>query len=207
MSWVRRLVVGGLMLALAGPAMAQDTFDGPWPILILRQDDLFEKSAFGLASSARIDAANAALLAENREIESALEVEERDLTERRATLPSAEFHTLSDAFNAKVEGIRSSQDAKARAIARTRDEDRQRFLKAAVPVLAAIMQEEGAQAILDEKAVVLSFDRIDITSKAIDRIDAAIGDGSKMPPDAAPEAPGVSAPPAPEPAPDPAPSP
>lgn len=197
MLWVRRFAAVVLMLVHALPALAQDVPVARWPILILRQDDLFEKSAFGVASTSRIDAANAALLTENRKIEAALEAEERDLTERRVTLPPAEFHALSEAFNAKVEGIRTSQEAKARAITRTRDEDRQRFLKAAVPVLAAIMQEEGAQAILDEKAVVLSFDRIDITAKAIARIDAAIGNGSAIPPGAPPQAPGVSPTPAP----------
>ena len=149
---VWRAAVAGLALCLALPSLAQEAPGARWPVLVLRQDDLFEKSAFGLASTRRIDAANAALLAENRKIEAALEAEERDLTTRRASLPPSEFHTLSEAFNAKVEGIRAAQETKSRTIARTRDEDRQRFLKAAVPVLAAIMQEEGAQVILDEKA-------------------------------------------------------
>ncbi len=187
-SW-RCAAAGALAIWLALPVPAQEAPVASWPVLVLRQDDLFEQSAFGQASTARIEAANSALLAENREIEAALEAEERDLTERRASLPPAEFQALSEAFNAKVEGIRSAQDAKSRDIARTRDEDRQRFLQAAVPVLATIMQEEGAQAILDEQAVVLSFDRIDITSKAIARIDAEIGDGSTMEPGAmSPEA-------------------
>ena len=199
---VWRAAVAGLALCLALPSLAQEAPGARWPVLVLRQDDLFEKSAFGLASTRRIDAANAALLAENRKIEAALEAEERDLTTRRASLPPSEFHTLSEAFNAKVEGIRAAQETKSRTIARTRDEDRQRFLKAAVPVLAAIMQEEGAQVILDEKAVVLSFDRIDITAEAIDRIDAAIGDGSSLP--ATPET-ADPGPPAPPPLPTPAP--
>lgn len=203
-----RAAAGMLALGLAFPAVSQEAPGANWPVLVLRQDDLFVQSAFGRASSARIDSANAALLAENREIESALEVEERDLTQRRASLPPAEFQALSEAFNAKVEGIRTAQDAKSRDIARMRDVDRQRFLKAAVPVLATIMQEEGAQAILDEKAVILSFDRIDITAKAIERIDAAIGDGSALPADPGGE-PDTADPiaPAPDPAPDPAPAP
>jgi Skp family chaperone for outer membrane proteins len=186
MAW-KRAAAGVLAMCLAFPAVAQEVPAPSWPVLVLRQDDLFERSAFGLASTARIETANAALLAENREIESALEIEERDLTLRRSSLPPAEFQALAEAFNAKVEGIRAAQDAKSRDIARSRDEDRQRFLQAAVPVLAAIMQEEGAQAILDEQAVVLSFDRIDITDKAIARINAAIGDGSALPSDAAPD--------------------
>lgn len=174
-------VAGVLAICLALPSVAQDAVPAGIPVLVLRQNDLFENSAFGIASNARIEAANALLLAENREIESALEIEERDLTERRASLPPAEFQTLSEAFNVKVVEIRSAQEAKSRDILRIRDEDRRRFAQAAVPVLAQIMQEAGAQVILDEQLVVLNLDRIDITARAIARIDAAIGDGSTLP--------------------------
>lgn len=174
-------IAGVLAVCLALPAEAQDAVPAGMPVLVLRQNDLFENSAFGLASNARIEAANAALLAENREIETALEIEERDLTERRASLPPAEFQTLSEAFNVKVVEIRSAQEAKSRDILRIRDEDRRRFAQAAVPILAQIMQEAGAQVILDEQLVVLNLDRIDITARAIARIDAAIGDGSTLP--------------------------
>jgi Skp family chaperone for outer membrane proteins len=184
--WVAAAV---LAVVLAGPAPAQNAPSDGQPVLVLRQNDLFERSAFGLASTARIEAANTALLAENREIESALEIEERDLTERRASLPTAEFQALSEAFNVKVEGIRSAQEAKSREIFRMRDEDRRRFVKAAGPVLAQIMKEEGAQVILDEQLVVLNLERIDITARAIARIDAAIGDGSALPAEPPPPAP------------------
>lgn len=186
---------GVLTVCLALAAAAQDLPAGGEPVLVLRQNDLFEKSAFGVASTARIEAAQDALLAENREIESALEIEERDLTERRANLPPAEFQALSEAFNVKVEGIRAAQDAKSREIVRMRDEDRRRFAQAAGPVLAQMMREAGAQVILDEQVVVLNLERIDITARAIARIDAEIGDGSALPPEPSPPAP----PPAPAP--------
>lgn len=187
-------------VVFALPALAQDAPSGAYPILVLRQSDFFERSAFGIASTARVEAANAALLAENREIEASLEAEERDLTDRRPTLPPAEFQSLSDAFNEKVEGIRAAQEAKSRDILRIRDEDRRRFVKAAGPVLAQIMQEAGAQVILDEQVVVLNLERVDVTDRAIARIDAAIGTGSTLPP--APEpAPAAPSDPAPIPAP------
>lgn len=187
----RALVAVALSAVLAAPLAAQDSPPAPpetptppvqSPVLILRQDDLFERSAYGQASLARIDEANRALVAENRQIEAALEAEERDLTARRPTLPAAEFRALAEAFDAKVEGIRSAQEAKGRSIARSRDEDRQRFFAAAVPILAEIMREAGAAVILDDEAVILSFDRVDITALAVARVDAAIGTGEAPPP-------------------------
>lgn len=190
------LTAGAVLVALAGPLPAQDPPRLPVdpgtqlpvqsPVLILRQDELFERSAFGRASVVRIEEANRALLAENRQIEAALEAEERDLTQRRSSLPAAEFRALAEAFDTKVEGIRAAQEAKGRAIARSRDEDRQKFFSAVVPILAEIMREAGAAVILDDAAVILSFDRVDITALAVARIDAAIGAGESLAPAPAP---------------------
>ena len=158
------------------------------PVLVVNQDTLFEQSAFGRTAQARLEAASAALVAQNREIEAALEAEERDLTDRRATLPATEFRALAEAFNVKVEGIRKAQDAKSRSITRTRDEDRQRFFSEAAPVLADLLRERGAVVILDQAQVLLSLDRIDITTEAVTRLDAQIGTGdlSSEPPPPAP---------------------
>lgn len=195
------LLGAGSALAQQLPPLAEGTVAAPLvqsDVLILRQDELFQRSAFGLASLARIDEANAALLAENRQIEAALEAEERDLTARRSMLPAAEFRSLAEAFDTKVEGIRNAQESKSRAISRSRDEDRQRFFAAALPILAQMMREAGAAVILDDDAVILSFDRVDITALAVARIDAAIGAGEGLaPPPEAPAPTPAPAPPAP----------
>lgn len=172
----------------AAPVTPPPATVAPPPVLVVNQDALFEQSAFGRAAQARLEAASAALVAENREIEAALEAEERSLTERRATLPATEFRALAEAFNVKVEGIRKAQDAKSRSITRARDEDRQRFFTAAAPVLADLLRESGAVVILDQGQVVLSLDRIDVTAPAIKRLDAQIGTGdlSADPPPPAP---------------------
>jgi Skp family chaperone for outer membrane proteins len=178
-------LVGALIALSSGvsaqdipPVVAQET-----PILVLRQDEVFEGSAFGRAALEQREAASRDLIAENRQIEAALEAEERDLTTRRATLPPAEFRALSEAFNDKVEGIRAAQDAKARSVGRMTDDARARFLQAMVPVLAEIMAERGALVILDQQSVVLSFDRVDITAETIARIDARIGEDEAAPPE------------------------
>ncbi len=172
----------------AAPVTPPPATVAPPPVLVVNQDALFEQSAFGRSAQGRLEAASAALVAENREIEAALEAEERSLTERRATLPATEFRALAEAFNVKVEGIRKAQDAKSRSITRARDEDRQRFFTAAAPVLADLLRESGAVVILDQGQVVLSLDRIDVTAPAIKRLDAQIGTGdlSADPPPPAP---------------------
>ena len=51
--------------------------------------------------------------------------------------------------------------------------------QAAIPVLGEPADSEnGAVAILDKNAIILSLSAIDVTEAAIARVDAALGDGS-----------------------------
>jgi Skp family chaperone for outer membrane proteins len=177
--------------AAPGPVQAQapaQTQAAPVrsPLLVIEFDVLYAQSAFGLASAARTEAERAALLAENRTLEAALETEERDLTARRATLSAADFRALAEAFDQKAEGIRAAQQAKDRAISDAAQADQARFLQAAAPVLVQLMADSGAVAILDKDTVFLSFDVIDVTARAIPLVDAAIGDGTTVPAPPAP---------------------
>lgn len=181
-----RLLLVGMLAALpvAGiapsrPALAQETAVPKAPILTLDQERLFSGSLFGKAVIARHEVEVKALQSENRRIEAALEAEEMDLTQRRATLPAAEFQMLASAFDTKAEGIRAAQSAKDRALIQRLDEERQRFFDAAAPVLAQLLDEAGAMAIIDKRAVILGFDRIDMTEAAIKRLDETLGDGGE----------------------------
>ena len=156
------------------------------PILTVKQQELFEGSAFGRASLARLEAASRDIAAENRRIEADLEAEEQNLTERRKTMEPEIFRPIADAFDKKVEGIRNAQDAKSRDLNRQREEDQQEFFGYAVPVLAQIMQEFGGVVLMDQSSVVLSLDRIDITSEAITRIDAVTNAAAEEPADGTP---------------------
>lgn len=170
----------------AGRAVAQDAAaplpqPAASPILTVTQERLYSGTLFGKVLQARTEAATLALQAENRKIEADLEAEEKVLTARRATMAAAEFRTLADAFDLKVEGIRTAQEAKARALSKEHDAGRKQFFETAIPILAQLMGDMGAVAILDKSAIVLSFDRIDVTDQAIARIDAVLGDGSRLP--------------------------
>ena len=178
--------------AVAGPAPAQTVPEAGAqrsPILTLDQNRLYADSRFGQQMLAQIEDELRTLQAENRRIEADLEAEERALTERRASLPPEEFRALAEAFDEKVKGIRSARDAKARDLTARRDAQQKRFLDTAVPILAQIMQELSADAIVDRSVVILSFDRIDITDLAISRIDAALAADPAPAEGAPPEAP------------------
>lgn len=169
-------------LALAGAAVAQEGEGAGLSVGVpvgagvatIDPERLFTESRLGRKMTEEIEAAQRELAAENRRIEAALTAEERALTEQRASLPAEEFRALAEEFDRRVEEIRGAQDAKSRALNRRREEDRQRFLQTALPVLAQLLGEAGASVVLDRRAVFLSFDEIDITDRAIARLDEAL---------------------------------
>ncbi len=200
MCWSGRIRAGcciAALLLMPEMSMAQ-TGQISAPVLTLDQDRLFASSRFGQQLLAEVDTEVKALQAENRKLEADLEAEEKRLTEQRATLSAEDFRLLAEAFDAKVKGIRSARDAKASALAARRDAARKTFFETAIPILAEIMREAGAVAVIDRSAIVLSFDRIDVTDLAVARIDAQlVPEAAKIAPPAAPE----TRAPAPDPAP------
>jgi Skp family chaperone for outer membrane proteins len=201
---MRAAVVAAWLLG-AGAAFAQvqpaPQVELPPPVLTIDADRLLAESAFGRALAAEVDTAARALAEENRRIETDLLAEERDLTERRAMMSPDEFRPMADAFDEKVQRLRTEQDEKERALADLREEGRQRFFREAVPVLSEIVREQGALVLLDRRDVFLSADAIDITDVAIARIDAAVAPPDEAAPEttapeAAPDVPAPESPPA-----------
>lgn len=177
---VRWLSVLCMALALLGP-VAVPAQDLRSPILTIDSDRLYRDSAFGQRVLKEIEAQTDALAEENRALEAQLETEERALTEQRPTLSSEEFRALADAFDERVQSIRREREEKSLAIASQLDDNRDRFLNAAFPVLEAIMREAGAAVVLEQRSVFISANAIDITDAAIMRIDATLGDGANGP--------------------------
>jgi Skp family chaperone for outer membrane proteins len=150
------------------------------PILTVDSDRMFVESAFGTRVTQDIEAEQSVLLAENRKIEAELEAEEKRLTELRADMEPGEFRAVADAFDERVQGIRVQQDGKARAIAETRDDQRALFFQAAQPVLTELMREMRAEILIERRTVLISSNAIDITDRAIERLNAALGDGRDL---------------------------
>ncbi|GAA6165124.1 hypothetical protein NBRC116590_28280 [Pelagimonas sp. KU-00592-HH] len=170
------------MFVSAAVSVSAQSFGTPraTPILTVDSDRMFVESAFGMRVTQDIEAEQSVLLAENRKIEAELEAEEKRLTELRADMEPGEFRAVADAFDERVQGIRVQQDGKARAIAETRDDQRALFFQAAQPVLTELMREMRAEILIERRTVLISSNAIDITDRAIERLDAALGDGRDL---------------------------
>lgn len=175
------LAMLALLLLMATGVLAQDAGIVQSPVLTIDSDRMFAASDFGQRVAQDFEVQGKVLEAENRRIEAELIAEEKDLTTKRATLPPDRFRTLADAFDAKVEKIRSEQNTKTRALTQTTDTARRQFLIAARPVLEQLMQEANAAIIVERRSIFLSARAIDITDLAIERLNKQIGDGSDLP--------------------------
>ncbi len=168
----------GSALLLVAVAHAQEV---PAPLLTLDQDRFFLESDFGRAVVERERVETAALEQENKRIESELVAEEQALTDQRKSLSPEDFTARATAFDQKVERIRSEQDAKAQALVAKRDQERKEFLQLAGPVLGELLGEQKAMAILDKGLVIVSLSAIDITDKAIAKLNAALAKPAAAP--------------------------
>ncbi|WP_299350421.1 OmpH family outer membrane protein [uncultured Shimia sp.] len=172
-----------LLVAFASPALSQSQSQSgalpQSPILAVDSERLFSESDFGQRVARDIEAEQSVLLAENRRIESELTTEEKRLTDLRKDMSSEDFQAIADAFDARVQDIRREQDAKGRAITEMRDRQQAVFIQAARPILIELMREAGAGMIIERRTILVSTDAVDITEQAIERLNRAIGDGSR----------------------------
>ena len=162
-------------------------------VLIIDVDRLLAETAYGRRLSEDILRRGEALDAENDRIAAALTAEERSLTERRSTMDPQAFRAEADAFDARVQRIRTEQDAKQQALESAVAEGRDAFLAAATEALSGLMRDRGASVIMERRDVFLNISAVDVTDDAIGAIDAAIGSGEvadapsdEVPPDGAP---------------------
>lgn len=174
----RGLVGAAVFAALTPmPSVAQDASASSSPILTIDQERLYSQSLWGKRVETEIAAATKSLQTENAKIEAELTTEEKSLTERRATMAAADFRKLADDFDQRVTGIRAAQDKKANEIAARRDQARQDFFGAALPVMAELLRARGAVAILDNRAVFVAARSIDATDDMRKRLDEVLGAG------------------------------
>ncbi len=151
------------------------------PVLTIDPERLYAESLFGQRVAAQIRTDAEALDRENQRIEQALTEEERGLTLRRPTMPVDEFRAAAEDFDNRVQAIREAQDAKERSLQQAISQGQADFLEAATPILAEIMLDAGAAVILDRRSVFLGVGAVDITDRAIEAVNARIGDGATMP--------------------------
>lgn len=168
-----------LALLLFPPlANAQETSVLQSTVLTIDSERLFAGSLFGQRVTREFETKSRELEAENSRIEADLIAEEKELTEKRGTLPNEEFRALADAFDQKVELIRLQQNTKARELTQGLDVGRRDFLNAVQPILASIMTQANAAIIVEQRSVFLSRLSIDVTNLAIEQLNEQIGEGT-----------------------------
>ncbi|WP_210528309.1 OmpH family outer membrane protein [Rubellimicrobium arenae] len=198
-------LIASLVLAVAAPqgvAAQTDLSMGQIrsPILTIDVDRLLSETRYGRRINEDLKARTEALAAENDRLATELTAEERALTDRRPSMEVEAFRSEAEAFDTRVQSIRSEQDAKQRELEAAVSKGREDFLNAVTPVLARLMIDSGAAVILERRDVFLSVGLVDITDEAITAIDQQLGEGqggagSTTPTDSGP----AEAPPSPEP--------
>lgn len=173
---LRRVLAALILILGLGPLAQAQVVQSP--ILTIDSERLYRDSEFGQRVLGEIEVRTRALRAENQALEAELEAEEKALTEQRASLTPEEFRALADAFDARVQAIRRDREARNQENLALLDENEARFLRAALPVLESIMRDVGAAVVLEVRSVFVSANAIDITDRAIEEINATLGDGT-----------------------------
>lgn len=181
-----RRLLGTALICLSGVAGAQTPpAEAPTSvqstILTLDQEALFSRSLFGKALRAEIAKDASIAEAETRKIDADLEVEERDLTEKRANMPAEQFRLLAEAFDTKVKDMRAQREAAASALRDKEAAARQLFVAEVTQIIGDYMIQRGATAIVDKKAIIVQLSAIDITTDIVALIDQKLGGGTVKP--------------------------
>lgn len=152
------------------------------PILTVDFNALFTGSAWGKRFQAEFEQATRDLATENDRIYAELAAEETALTEARKSLAAEDFRSRAEAFDQKVQSSRRNWEVRRRDLTQRPEAEMEAFRNASLPVFDQVMRERAALAILDQRAVFLSRDAVDVTSDLISRIDAEVGAGPPMQP-------------------------
>lgn len=147
-------------------------------VLVIDRERLFSQSLYGQRVAAELSAESEALASENRSLEAELRAEELSLTENRGSMEVAAFRAAADAFDARVQLIRSQQDAKQAALSSKMSDEQDALLGRADAVLGRLMAAKGADLILDQRTAFVWSTAIDVTDDAIEALDTELGDGT-----------------------------
>lgn len=171
---------GGAGFSLGQPVHA-DLADPRLQLRTLDEERLFRDSAFGARVEAEIETASRALEAENDALLEQLTAREMELTEARPDMDPAEFREEADRFDQQAQDIRRAQAEKRIRLGQYEENEQRRFFRLALPVLQDVLQESGAQILIDGRAVIIGVAGMDMTDDAIRALDEVLGDGGPSP--------------------------
>ena len=173
----RPAVIVFLLCGLASVSGAQEprAEDFGWQLsaAIVDQERLLSDSIEGKLILEDLNRKGNELRAENEALQAELETEERALTEMRETAEPEEFRTHANAFDSKVNSIRTDQKQKLERLNAEYERARERFFRKAEQVMLEMMQERGIGMIVGRQAVLLATSAADITDDVIERMDRA----------------------------------
>ena len=152
----------------------------PPTLLIVDQEALYRRSAWGRRAEAAIEAQSLKVAADNDAAFAALVADETALTTARATLSPDDFRARAAAFDARATQVREERDAARLELNRQADRERALFVERMAPVLGRLMTERGARVVLDRRTVLIADPRADVTDAAVAALDAALGDGAAI---------------------------
>lgn len=156
------------------------------PLMTIDQDAVFLRSAWGQRAQSELEQRGAALASENERLAQALSREEEELTELRKTLPADEFRARAEEFDKRVVEVRRERAIKVTELQQYADGERDAFQQVVRPILARMMQERGAVAVLDLRVLFVSAEAIDVTDELIEEVDAVAGAGPATVPETGP---------------------
>lgn len=186
----------GTAAGTGGGALLVDTPSGQvaLPILTIDPQALFMQSAWGQRVNDSISAESKQIEAENDRLADQFSREEQELTALRGSLPADEFRRRADEFDKRVVEVRRQRDGLLRTLDTRFEAERNAFFRAALPILAQLMKERGAQVVLDQSAIFVAAQAVDVTDDLVARVDSEIGAGPVEPvePDASPAVPAPS---------------
>ena len=145
-------------------------------IAVLDQESLFSETEWGRNILKNVEDKVTELAAENRLIESELEIEELNLTKVRKNTSKIEFDLLAINFDDKVKKIRLEQADKQRKINIYLNKNRKLFFEKVTPILLAYINELGIEVLLNKDTVALASLGSDITKSAINKINEKLKD-------------------------------
>ena len=151
-------------------AQTYPVYNNSSAIAVLDQDALFSESEWGKKVLKNVEKKVSKLSDENRSIETALELEESELTKVRKTISKIEFDVLAIKFDEKVKKIRLEQADKQRKINIFLNENRKLFFENVTPILLDYINELGIEVLLNKDTVALARLGSDITISAINKI-------------------------------------
>ncbi|MDS9468132.1 OmpH family outer membrane protein [Paracoccus sp. MBLB3053] len=173
---------GETMLMVETPDPGPD--HPPLMIMTIDQDAVFLKSRWGMRVQTELDRRGDEIAAENERLANDFSAEEDELTKLRGTLAPDEFRKRAEEFDKRVVEVRRQRDSVARQLQDEIEEERASFFRAALPILAQLMQERGAVIVLDQRSIFVSAQSVDVTDDLVARMDRLIGEGPVAPSDA-----------------------